>query len=76
MRRITSRSLSLVWRAAALTPARVRGGGDAGDFMASTRDEFGGDGWVKSGGVTSLSCGVLVKAIYAPAISVGSRYRG
>ena len=47
-------SIFLTRRSVALAPARVHGRGEAGVSGAPTEGEFDRDGWVGSGGVTSL----------------------
>ena len=72
MRRTPSRLLLLSRQAEALTSTRVCVRGEAEYYKASTRGDFGGDGWVRSGGVTPLSRGVLIRVVSAPASHIGS----
>ena len=71
-----SRSLSLARQAAAIVSARVLGGGEYRASGASNWDEFGGDGWVRSGGITPLYYKVLVRLVSAPAVTVCLSSRG
>ena len=65
-----SRSLSLARRTAALVSERVLCGGEYRASGASNWDEFGGDGWVRSGGITPLYYKVSVRLVSAPVVSV------
>ena len=49
---------------------RVRGGGEVGYSRAYTGGDLGGYGWVRSGGVMTLSRGVSVEVVSTPASSV------
>ena len=55
-----------------LAYVQVCGRGEDRASDASTGGEIGGDGWVRSGSVTPLSCRVLVGMVSTLARSIGS----
>ena len=71
MRQNSLRLHSLDRRAAAPAPIHDCGGGEARASGESTEGEFGEDVWVRSGGITPFSCGVLVGSVSVPTSSVG-----
>ena len=70
--RIPLRLISLARWEAVLISTQLHGGVEDGYYGSSTGGDFGEDGWVRSGGVTPLSCGVSVGVVSTPTRSIGS----
>ena len=66
------RMLALNMWVASLASTQVPGGEGDRASRASTGGEFGGYGWIRSGNVTLLSCGVSAGVVSAREISIRS----